>query len=131
MYDCLDIAKGFINKHHKDQSFFSDINLDLFILEDFIKTYGHIEERYPNFRIGIHPSLSGHTPENIRMLIVILVHQLLHAVYPNWTYDKISVEEKTLQIWEVILILFEICTFCILIMKCNYVTKTKSKISLK
>ena len=76
--------------------FFSDINLDLFILEDFIKTYGHIEGRYPNFRIGIHPSLSGHTPENIRMLIIILVHQLLHAVYPNWTHDKISVEEKNI-----------------------------------
>jgi len=97
MHNCLDIAKGFINKHHKDQSlFFSDVSLDLFILEDFVKAYGHIEGTYPYFRIGIHPYLSCQTPENNRLVIIVLVHEMLHAVHPNWTHDKIISEEKNI-----------------------------------
>ena len=84
MYNCLDIAKNFINKHHKDQSlFFSDVRLDLFILEDSAKAYGHIKGTYPSFRIRIHPYLSCQTPENTRMVIIVLVHELLHTIHPN------------------------------------------------
>ncbi len=97
MYNCLDIAKGFINKHHRDQSlFFSEVSLNLFILDEDVKAYGRIKGAYPRFRIGIHPCLSCQTLENSRMVIIVLVHQLLHAVHPNWTHSRITAEEKNI-----------------------------------
>ena len=30
------------------------------------------------------------------MVIIVLVHQLLHAVHPNWTHSKIFAEENNI-----------------------------------
>ena len=48
----------------------------------------------PVYPISIHNSLKEKTEENHRMLVVILVHELLHAIHPDWNHGKIRPAEK-------------------------------------
>ena len=50
----------------------------------------------PVYHIGIHNALSEDNEENRRMLTVVLVHELLHAIHPDWGHDKINPEERRL-----------------------------------
>jgi hypothetical protein len=97
MYGCLSIAKEIINKHHKNcSSFFSGIQIDLFIQRDKEHVLGYITGTLPHFKIGIHSLLSRQTAEHTRMVIIILVHELLHLIHTNWEHNKIIAEQRRL-----------------------------------
>lgn len=97
MYDCLEIAKYIIKKHHHPESAdFDSSQFVLFIARDQ-DAYGCMNlEDNNSYKIGIHYSLSAETPENTRMLVIVLVHQLLHLIHQDWEEDKIRPEEKRL-----------------------------------
>jgi len=97
MYGCLSIAKEIINKHHKNcSSFFSEIQIDLFIQSYKEHVLGYITGTFPHFKIGIHSLLSEQTAEHTRMVIIVLVHELLHLIHTNWEHDKIIAEQRRL-----------------------------------
>jgi hypothetical protein len=95
LYECLDYSKKLINTYHIDCSeFFTRSTFKLFIQSDKQYAYGYIQQTPPEYWIGIHRALSENTHENYRMAIVVLVHELLHAIHPDWGHDKINPEER-------------------------------------
>ena len=50
----------------------------------------------PVYSIGIHTVYSKDTTENRRSLVVTLVHELLHALHPDWGHNRIRPEERRL-----------------------------------
>jgi hypothetical protein len=48
--------------------------------------------------IGIHQILLEQNPQNERMLVIVLVHELLHAIHDRegWGHDKINPLERKL-----------------------------------
>lgn len=96
MHDCLEIAKYIIKKYHKDSPDFDVLKFVLFISRQQQDVYGCMIFEDDSYKIGIHSSLETQTPENKRMLIIVLVHQLLHAIHQDWKEDMIRPEEKRL-----------------------------------
>jgi len=95
MYDCLEVAKYIIKKHHSESADFDSSQFVLFIAKDQ-DVYGCMNLEDNSFKIGIHYSLSAKTPENTRMMVIVLIHQLLHAIHQDWEEGKIRPEEKRL-----------------------------------
>jgi hypothetical protein len=103
MSDSLATAKGIITRFHvycvcEPETFFRATTYDLFIQENRPNAYGYITTASGarHFPIGIHPILKEPTPYNQRALTVVLVHELLHAIHPEWGHDKIIPQEKLL-----------------------------------
>lgn len=99
MCESLEKAKRIILKYHKydTREFFERSSFRLHIQLDIQYAYGYINlTRGPVYYIGIHNSLKEDTERNKRMLVVVLVHELLHAIHPDWGHDKIRPEEKRL-----------------------------------
>lgn len=100
MCNCLNDAKMIINAYHKGydcKEFLSKSQFELFIQLDKQYAYGYIGlGMHPYYPIGIHNALKEDTMENRRMLIVVLVHELLHAIHPDWGHDFIRPEEAKL-----------------------------------
>jgi len=99
MCDSLNKAIEIIKTHHKefDKSFFDTAKFELSLQLEKQYVYAFIQltgsSTYP---ISIHNSLKEKTDSNQRMLVVILVHELLHAIHPDWGHDKIRPAEKRL-----------------------------------
>ena len=100
MCDCLNEAKTIINTYHIDfecNEFLAKSTFELFIQTDKEYAFGYITlGRHPYYRIGIHKMLEDNTPENKRVIIIVLVHELLHALHPEWGHDKIRPTENLL-----------------------------------
>ena len=99
MCRCLSDAKNIIKKHHVnlDPAFFDVSKFELFIQDDMQYAYAYIHlSDDPIYQIGIHPLYLKHTRETQRSLVITLVHELLHAVRPDWDHDKIRPEERKL-----------------------------------
>lgn len=97
LYDCLHKAQEIINTHHSNQTnFFSSVKFSLFFQEDKPYAMGYIDGTYPFYPIGIHKNLSNPSDDNKRMIVVILVHELLHAIHHDWGHDRINPEERKL-----------------------------------
>ena len=97
MCQCLAEAKNIIKAHHTDlnPTFFDASKFELFLQEDMQYAYAYIRLSGGSvYQIGIHPSFVGHTRENQRSLVVTLVHELLHAIHPEWGHNKIRPEER-------------------------------------
>ncbi|MDR3782529.1 MAG: hypothetical protein P4K92_04390, partial [Candidatus Nitrosotalea sp.] len=47
----------------------------------------------PSYKIFIHDSLKEDTRDNRRMVTVVLVHQLLHAIHPSRMHDFTNVQK--------------------------------------
>ena len=99
MCDSLNKAIEIIKTHHKEfnKSFFDTAKFELSLQLEKQYVYAFIQltgsSTYP---ISIHNSLKEKTDSNQRMLVVILVHELLHAIHPDWGHDKIRPAEKRL-----------------------------------
>ena len=99
MCDSLNKAIDILKTHHKefDKSFFDTAKFELSLQLEQQYVYAFIQltgsSTYP---ISIHNSLKEKTDSNQRMLVVILVHELLHAIHPDWNHDKIRPAEKRL-----------------------------------
>ncbi len=101
MYQCLAEAKSIIKRYHVDidavKVFFENTTYELYIQNDNERTYAYINLLgSSHFPIAIHPVLSKNTPENQRNLVVVLIHELLHAIHQDWGHDKINPLEDQL-----------------------------------
>lgn len=98
MCECLSAAKDILRQHHAfDQSFFDRSSFELFMQTDRRYAYAYIHlTGGPVYQIGIHAAYSEDTLENRRSLVVTLVHELLHAVHPDWGHNRINPEERRL-----------------------------------
>ncbi len=80
-----------------DPSFFDVAEFELFLQLDKQYAFAYIQlHQAPYYPIGIHNSLKENTVENQRMLVITLVHELLHAIHPNWGHNRIRPEERRL-----------------------------------
>ena len=99
MCSCLDEAKRIISEHHRDfdPTFFGTARFELFLQLDAQYAYAYIRlGGAPFYPIGIHYTLRAETQANRRTLAVTLVHELLHAVHPDWGHNRIRPEERRL-----------------------------------
>jgi hypothetical protein len=100
MYDCLKEAKTIVEKYDAEYvpGFLQEATFSLYVQRDKQHAYGYITltEGSRHFPIGIHPALSENNSRNARMIIIVLVHELLHAVHPDWGHDRITPKEKLL-----------------------------------
>lgn len=95
MYSALEEAKQIIIKHHKDESrFLNSAEFNINIQTDKPSAYGYIDGTFPTYPIGIHKTLSDKTEENYRMVKIVLVHELLHAIHDDWTENQVSSAER-------------------------------------
>lgn len=89
MYDCLDEAKNIINLYHTQvdaKEFLEKTEFRLWIQTDKPNAYGYIiDPQIPRafYNIAIHKILSELDQKNIRMVTIVLVHELLHAIHPE------------------------------------------------
>lgn len=100
MYECLKEARTIVEKYDIEcmPGFLQDATFSLYIQNDNEHAYGYITltEGSKHYPIGIHPALSENNSRNARMLIVVLVHELLHAIHPDWSHDRINPKERLL-----------------------------------
>ena len=99
MCDSLSKAIEILKTHHKefDKSFFDTAKFELSLQLEKQYVFAYIQMTGgPVYPISIHNSLKEKTDSNQRMLVVILVHELLHAIHPDWNHDKIRPAEKRL-----------------------------------
>lgn len=98
MCECLSAAKGILAEHHAfDRSFFDRSSFELFMQADMQYAYAYIHMTGgPVYPIGIHAAYSQDTAENRRSLVITLVHELLHAIHPDWGHNRIRPEERRL-----------------------------------
>ena len=99
MCECLDDAKKILNAHHSNDcpEFFKIAKFRLFIQQlEMQYAFAHIQLTHPVYSIGIHNALKKKTLPNKRMLTIILVHELLHALHPDWGHNRIIPEERRL-----------------------------------
>jgi len=100
MCNSLNDAKSIINAFHTGydcKQFLSTSKFELFIQQDKQYVFGHIQlGLHPYYPIGIHQALQEDTQENRRMVTVVLIHELLHAIHPDWGHDNIRPAEHVL-----------------------------------
>jgi len=99
MYGCLQDAKEVIMNHHNAEGiseFFSESNFSISIQTDMESAYGYVDGTFPNYKIGIHKSLEENTPEAYKMVTVVLIHEILHALHGDWSESQVSNEENRL-----------------------------------
>lgn len=99
--DCLAKAIKIIKTHHKhpeyDPDFFSYARFELYLQLDMQYAYAYIQlTGGPVYPIHIHNSLKENSGPNNRILVVTLVHELLHAIHPDWGHNKIRPAERRL-----------------------------------
>ena len=99
MCSCLHDAKTIIRAYHGEEyrEFLSIAQFELFIQQDKQYAFGHIQlGMHPYYPIGIHNALKEDTARNRRMITVVLIHELLHAIHPDWGHDRIRPAERVL-----------------------------------
>ena len=104
MYSSLEDAKDIVKRFHAPfcgcdaESFFRTTTYNLYIQNDRQSVYAYISLTRGSsyFPIGVHPALSEETPYNQRALVVVLVHELLHALHQDWDHNRIIPQEKLL-----------------------------------
>lgn len=101
MYQCLAEAKSMIKKYHvgyNAKEFFENTTYELYIQKSESSIYADIFSDSDHFPIGINLILSDDTSENQRVLVMVLVHHLLHAIHDRegLEHDKIILLENNL-----------------------------------
>jgi hypothetical protein len=101
MYQCLVEAKSMIKKYHigyNAKKFFEDTTYELYIEKSENNIYVDLLSDSDHFPIGINLALSDDTPENQRVLVMVFVHHLLHAIHDRegLEHDKIILLENNI-----------------------------------
>ena len=99
MYGCLEDAKKIIKEHHAFEGvpeLFRDAKFSISVQDDREDAYGYIDGSYPYYRIGIHKSLEKNSAESYKMVTVVLIHELLHALHGDWSESQVQSEETRL-----------------------------------
>lgn len=99
--DCLAEAKNIIRTHYNHPEyapeFFDNARFELYLQLDMQYAYAYIQlTGGPIYPIHIHNSLKEKTQWNQRILVVTFVHELLHAIHPDWGHNKIRPAERRL-----------------------------------
>ena len=105
--DCLEDAKNLIVEYHDEKpddksfvdcaNFFAHKTFDV-KLQNNGNASGDINlirglPSQPSYKIFIHDSLKEDTRDNRRMVTVVLVHQLLHAIHPSRMHDFTNIQK--------------------------------------
>lgn len=98
MYDSLNTAKNILKQYHTFcgcdiEGFVKISDFKLFIQHDKPNAYGYISLTGNPFKIGVHPIFQQYDK---RDLVPTMIHELLHALHPEWQHDKVNPEEKLL-----------------------------------
>ena len=99
MYGCLEDAKRIVQNHHNGKDmleFFREAKFSISIQDDREDAYGYINGTFPFYRIGIHKALEKNSPESHKMVTVVLIHEILHALHDDWTESQVQNEERRL-----------------------------------
>ncbi|HJW19051.1 MAG TPA: hypothetical protein VJ571_00660 [Candidatus Nitrosotalea sp.] len=103
--DCLKDAQNMMIEHHQEKpddksfidctKFFADKTFGVKIQNNGnasgdINLIGDLPSQ-PSYKICIHDMLGYDVRDNRRMVTIILVHQLLHAIHPSRAHDSTSV----------------------------------------
>ncbi len=103
MSDCLEAAKAVMKTHHRfctcdPESFFRDTTYDVYIQRDRWGAYAYITvgRGSRHFPIGVHPVLAESVPWKQRALTVVFMHELLHALHPEWGHERVNPEQRLL-----------------------------------
>ncbi len=105
--DCLEDAKNLIVEYHDEKpddksfvdcaNFFAHKTFDV-KLQNNGNASGDINlirglPSQPSYKIFVHDFLKEDTRDNRRMVTVVLVHQLLHAIHPSRMHDFTNVQK--------------------------------------
>lgn len=99
--NCLAKAIEIIKTHHNHPEyhpdFFKTARFEIFLQLDMQYAYAYIQlTGGPVYPIHIHNALKENSEQNNRILVVTLVHELLHAIHPDWGHNKIRPAERRL-----------------------------------
>lgn len=104
--DCLKDAQNMIVEHHQEKpddgnfidcaKFFADKTFGVKIQNNGnasgdINLIGDLPSQ-PSYKICIHDMLGYDARNNRRMVTIVLVHQLLHAIHPSRVHDSTNVQ---------------------------------------
>ena len=98
---CLTKAINIIKAHHNhpdfDPAFFDTARFEIYLQLDMQYAYAYIQlTGGPVYPIHIHNALKENSEQNNRIMVVTLVHELLHAIHPDWGHNKIRPAERRL-----------------------------------
>ena len=98
---CLAKAIDIIKTHHNHQeyhpNFFDTARFEIYLQLDMQYAYAYIQlTGGPVYPIHIHNALKDNSEQNNKILVVTLVHELLHAIHPDWGHNKIRPAERRL-----------------------------------
>ena len=99
--NCLAKAIEIIKTHHNHPEyhpdFFKTARFEIYLQLDMQYAYAYIQlTGGPVYPIHIHNALKENSEPNNRILVVTLVHELLHAIHPDWGHNKIRPAERRL-----------------------------------
>ena len=100
---CGSLAKAIdiIKTHHShpeyNPNFFTVSRFEIYLQLDMQYAYAYIQlTGGPVYPIHIHNALKEESESNKKILVVTLVHELLHAIHPDWGHNKIRPAERRL-----------------------------------
>lgn len=98
---CLATAINIIKTHHNHPEyhpdFFDTARFEIYLQLDMQYAYAYIQlTGGPVYPIHIHNALKDNSEPNHKILVVTLVHELLHAIHPDWGHNKIRPAERRL-----------------------------------
>ena len=100
---CDSLAKAIeiIKIHHNHPEyhpdFFDTARFEIYLQLDMQYAYAYIQlTGGPVYPIHIHNALKEETEANKKIMVVTLVHELLHAIHPDWGHNKIRPAERRL-----------------------------------
>ena len=97
----LSKAINIIKTHHNHPEyhpeFFDTARFEIYLQLDMQYAYAYIQlTGGPVYPIHIHNALKEETETNKKIMVVTLVHELLHAIHPDWGHNKIRPAERRL-----------------------------------
>lgn len=97
----LDKAIDIIKTHHNhpeyNPEFFDTARFEIYLQLDMQYAYAYIQlTGGPVYPIHIHNALKEESEQNKKIMVVTLVHELLHAIHPDWGHNKIRPAERRL-----------------------------------
>ena len=93
----IDIIKTHHNHPEYHPEFFDTARFEIYLQLDMQYAYAYIQlTGGPVYPIHIHNALKEETEANKKIMVVTLVHELLHAIHPDWGHNKIRPAERRL-----------------------------------
>ena len=93
----IDIIKTHHNHSEYHPEFFDTARFEIYLQLDRQYAYAYIQlTGGPVYPIHIHNALKEESEANKKIMVVTLVHELLHAIHPDWGHNKIRPAERRL-----------------------------------